>query len=109
MKQAVRCKVSRRAADESTVEPAMRAFLSEQGYSEFRWIGHQLCGLHRYNFTTGLVVGLSWEGYGRRYCFEHAHDARLALVAWDGNGHPAGPWIKCKGAGIDFLNPRLVV
>ena len=36
-----------------------------------------------------------------------AKDALRALLDWDGLGHPAGPWIKCKGAGIDLLNPAL--
>jgi len=53
-----------------------------------------------------VVVGLDAVGYQRRYCYEHAADARAALMAWDGNGHPSGPWIKCKGAGIDLLNPN---
>ena len=31
----------------------------------------------------------------------------VALALWDGQGHPSGPWIKCKGAGVDLLNPSL--
>jgi hypothetical protein len=57
--------------------------------------------LQRYNFTTAVVVGLSEVGYERRYCYEHGGDARAALAVWDGAGHPPGPWIKCKGVGID--------
>ena len=38
---------------------------------------------------------------------EHHQDAALALQAWSGKGHPSGPWIKYKGAGIDLLNPKL--
>lgn len=87
--------------------PALRAFLLGQGYRDLRAIGGVVCGLHRYNFTSGLVVGLTLEGYGRRYCYESLDDAREALQVWDGVGHPAGPWIKCKGAGIDLLNPAL--
>jgi len=52
-----------------------------------------------------VVVGLDDVGYQRRYCYEHQLAARAALLAWDGRGHPPGPWIKCKGAGIDLLNP----
>ncbi|MCU7369977.1 hypothetical protein PEC18_03615 [Paucibacter sp. O1-1] len=85
--------------------PALAAFLSEQGYSELRVAGAAVCGLHRYNFTTGLAVGLTLEGYERRYCYEHRQDACKALQGWSGSGHPNGPWIKCKGAGIDLLNP----
>lgn len=39
----------------------------------------------------GLVVGLTIECYGRRYCYEGPDDAREALQGWDGVGHPAGP------------------
>ena len=83
------------------------SFLQEQGYRELRLIGDVLCGLHRYNFTTGLAVGLTFECYERRYCFAHREDALRALRDWDGQGHPSGPWIKCKGAGVDLLNPAL--
>ncbi len=83
------------------------SFLQEQGYRELRLIGDVLCGLHRYNFTTGLAVGLTFECYERRYCFKHSEDALRALRDWDGQGHPSGPWIKCKGAGVDLLNPAL--
>lgn len=99
---------SRRSCAQA-VPHALEAFLSEQGYRELRLIGATVCGLHRYNFTVGLVVGLSFEGYQRRYCYEHQDDARVALAGWDGADHPAGPWIKCKGAGIDLLNPALSV
>lgn len=85
------------------------AFLREQGYRALRRIGGVLCGLNCFNFTVGLVVGLSEEGYERRYCYEHAQDALAALRAWKGRGHPGGPWIECKGAGIDLLNPALRV
>ena len=34
-----------------------------------------------------------------------ADDSQIALRAWDGEEHPGGPWMKCKGAGIDLLNP----
>ena len=33
--------------------------------------------------------------------------ALRALRDWAGQGHPSGPWIKCKGAGVDLLNPAL--
>lgn len=38
--------------------PMWSAFLSEQGYSELRVDVTTVCGLHRYNFTTGLAVAL---------------------------------------------------
>ncbi len=65
------------------------------------------CAIQRFNFTTAIVVGLDPVGYSRRYCYEHAEEAEIALAAWDGQNHPGGPWIKCKGPGIDLLNPSL--
>ncbi|MBU7572548.1 MAG: hypothetical protein KAF64_04270 [Hydrogenophaga sp.] len=61
--------------------------------------------MKQFNYTTAVVVGLDDVGYQRRYCYEHRADAQAALSAWDGREHPSGPWIKCKGAGIDLLNP----
>lgn len=85
----------------------LHEFLHAQGYAELKHAGAALCGLQRQLFTTGLVVALTAEGYERRYCYERREDARRALAAWDGRGHPGGPWIKCKGAGIGVLNPEL--
>ncbi len=76
------------------------------GYVDIRMVGTQLCALKRFNFTTAVFVGLDEVGYQRRYCYEHTADARSALQAWDGSDHPPGPWIKCKGAGIDLLDPH---
>ena len=89
------------------VSAELGEFLQAQGYRQLRWIDGVLCGVCGFNFTIGLVVGLSFEGYERRYCYEHLEDAHAALGQWDGGGHPPGPWIKCKGAGIDLLNPAL--
>ncbi len=90
---------------------ALDTFLRSNGYSEIRRIDGVRCGLQPYLYTTGLMVGLTWEGYERRYCYESAEDAAEALAAWDGRGHPAGAWIKVKGfvqgEPIDLLNPSL--
>jgi hypothetical protein len=83
----------------------LKLFLQSQGYASLSERGAKLCGLQSLMFTTGLVVGLEERGYERRYCFEHLRDAASALKQWDGSGHPPGPWIKCKGPGIDMLNP----
>jgi hypothetical protein len=98
----------RRRAQTVGSTAGLEAFLPSQGYCQIRVVGATVCAFRRFNFTTGLVVGLSFEGYERRYCYEHAADALAALAAWDGQGHPGGPWIKCKGAGIDLLNPSFV-
>lgn len=65
-----------------------------------------VCGLYTFNFTTDLAVGLTPDGYDRPYCYAYKTAAAAALASWDGAGHPGGPWIKCKGAGIDLLNPE---
>lgn len=80
----------------------------ENGYLEIRQTdAGTWCALSRFNFTWALVVGLDESGYALRYCYEHQADASTALKSWNGIGHPSGPWIKCKGPGIDLLNPEL--
>lgn len=73
-------------------------------YSDLRTLSREVCGVKRFNFTTALVVGLDASGRQRRYCYGHDADARAAPLQWNGEAHPGGPWIKCKGAGIDLLN-----
>ena len=71
-----------------------------------RWIG-----LQRQMYTISLVVGLDETAYQSRYCYEleRTRGALCDLLVWDGQGDPAGLWIKHKGrgaAGGDELNPR---
>ena len=63
------------------------------------------CGLHRMMFTSALLVGISKDGleYERRYCYPDFIAAFAALIVWDGNGDPPGPWIKEKPG--DRLGP----
>lgn len=89
----------------SRTSPDLISMLLAAGYSDLRTLGREVCGIKRFDFTTAVVVGLDASGYQRRYCYEHDAVARAALLLWDGEGHPDGPWIKCKGAGIDLLNP----
>lgn len=65
--------------------------LRAQGYSDLCVRAGSLCAINDFNFTTAIVVGLDPVGYERRYCFEHGHEAREALAAWDGQGHPRVP------------------
>lgn len=85
--------------------------LTNEGYFFLREVDGQVCGLHQYVFTCGLVVGLNESSYERRYCYENRFDAVLAFAAWNGKEHPSGPWIKLKGRyqgkGVDMLNPEL--
>lgn len=96
---------SRRAHATSAASPVLVEMLSSSGYTEIRSLNDQLCAVKQFNYTTALVVGLDDVGYQRRYCYEHRADAQAALLGWDGREHPPGPWIKCKGGGIDLLNP----
>lgn len=83
------------------------ALLAAQGYRQVVVRKDRVCAVKTFAFTTALLVGIDPIGYTLRYCYEHAHEAEAALAEWDGTGHPGGPWIKCKGAGIDILNPSL--
>lgn len=86
----------------------LRVFLADSGYIELRTLPTgQIAGLLRYAFTWAVVVGLDRYGYERRYCYEYPADALRDLREWDGTGHPSGPWVKCKGGGIDLFNPAL--
>lgn len=80
--------------------------LSALGYTDICVLHDQVCAVHQFLYTTAVVVGLGDAGYKRRYCFEYQVEARSALASWDGSDHPPGPWIKCKGPGIDLLNPN---
>ena len=77
------------------------------GYLQPRRVNGIWYALYPFNFTCGLVAGLEDHGYQRRYCYEHQDDAEKALREFNGEGHPGGQWIKCKGIGIDLLNPAI--
>ena len=92
----------------SHIPACLHSVVQENGYAGVREVpGQGLCGLLPFLLTWAVVVDLTEDCYGRRYCYEHQGDAAEALKVWDGQGHPSGPWIKCKGAGIDLLNPEL--
>lgn len=85
--------------------------LKENGYSRFKMFEgaekRGLCGIGSLAFTTGLFIGLGYQTYRYRYCYQHPQDAIYALEQWDGTGHPTGPWIVRKGKGGDLRNPEL--
>jgi hypothetical protein len=93
-------------ADTNLREQQLLQTLSKSGYTHVRRLGNTYVGLLKFSYTVGLVIGLDAIGYERRYCYEHADDAIRALDQWNGAEHPGGPWIKCKGAGVDLLNPN---
>lgn len=88
-----------------SVDPSLVAQLASHRYTNITKKAGAVCAIAPFLYTTGLVVGLNKLEYERRYCYEHETDARQALAAWDGIGHPGGPWIKCKGTGVDLINP----
>ena len=86
---------------------AVSAMAEEEGLVDLRVAAGQVCAVKRFLYTTAVMVGLQPYRYERRYCYEHEADAREALAAWTSGEHPPGPWIKCKGQGIDLLNPAV--
>lgn len=96
---------SRDPIQPQTIACALAETLLASGYTDVRVVQGQVCAVKQFNFTTAVVVGLDDVGYQRRYCYEHRKDAVAALWACDGHERPSGPWIKCKGVGIDLLNP----
>lgn len=86
--------------------------ISMDRYSLIREVpGLGLCGVNRFMFTHGLVVGLTPWGYSHRYCYP-MHEYRVEdivsiLMEWDGEGFPPGNWVKRKGEDGDLSNPIL--
>ena len=79
--------------------------LKNEGYYEIREIeGIGLCGLFKFIFTTGLVIGIDEIGYYGRYCYSTEREAIEALNSWDGKGDPSGLWLKYKGRGGERTN-----
>lgn len=94
------------------VDPELIAFLERNSYSHITMRAGMLYASENFMFTTGLVVGLTWGGYSRRYCYEEIDDALCALQQWSGRDHPGGDWIKVKGFDetgkrVDMLNPLI--
>lgn len=65
--------------------------------------GHGLCGVKRFASTTGLITNFVFStnvyDYDRRYCYGERAAAVEALVEWEGEGDPPGPWIVEKVSG----------
>lgn len=67
-----------------------------------------ICGVKPYLFTGALVVGINPVQYQGRYCYATLTEAQEVLATWDGNGDPAGAWIKYKGLDGERDGPGLV-
>jgi hypothetical protein len=84
----------------------IESILKPAGYYEIREIpGRGICGLQRFIFTTGLVIGMDEIGYQGRYCYSTENEALDAINSWDGTGDPPGLWIKYKGREGERSNP----
>ena len=59
----------------------------------------EIAGLHDMLFTVGLMVGIRQHEYRTRFCYPDRASARLAIMSWNGDGDPPGPWIKEKPVG----------
>lgn len=79
--------------------------LKAQGYERIKPLPSGLCGLMRFITTHAIVVGLTDRGYRGRYCYEHKQQAVDAIMEWNGEGDPPGPWIKYKGIDGERLGP----
>jgi hypothetical protein len=67
-----------------------------------------ICGLMRFAFTTGLVIGIDDTGYIGRYCFHTKSEAERALrelTIIPSNLIIEGNWIKFKGY-TEISNPN---
>lgn len=94
------------------IDPMLAHSLRQQGYTHIVNKRGKVCAIKDFMVTTAIVVGLDDCGYQRRYCYEKVTQALMAYVAWDGTGHPPGPWVKVKGRAddgtvLDDLNPNL--
>lgn len=86
---------------------AMKNFLEEQGYSLVKELPEKgWAGICRMAYTVGLFFGLDISGYYGRYCYPTWEDAAQAIKQWDGSGYPPGNWIKYKGRGGEYSNPK---
>lgn len=83
--------------------------LRKEGYTALMNIPSQgICGIYKFMFTYGLVVGLQRDTYDRRYCYKTYEEALIALCIWSGEEeHPQGDWIKCKGSCGDITKKDL--
>lgn len=87
------------------MEKKLIDFLESAGYYNIKFIPNLgLCGLKRFAFTTGLVVGMDNYSYKGRYCYPIHADAVKAINEWNGVGDPSGEWVKYKGEGGERTN-----
>jgi hypothetical protein len=97
------------------IEQQLLEVLKEEGYEYITPLDMEgveiACGLYRFVFTTGLVIGLDETGYSGRFCFPSHADAKEVLLSLkklpkDLRKLP-GNWIKFKGK-MEFSNENYV-
>jgi len=80
--------------------------MEQEGYREVRQMKNgEGTGILKMNYTYGLHVGLNELGYRGRYCYQYKKDAIEAILSYEGEGDPIGPWIKYKGSDGERLGP----
>jgi hypothetical protein len=97
--------------DKQELTKELLQFLKSEGYFNIRIIpAHGICGLFSYGASIGICCGMTHDHISYRYCYENEAflDAKLAIILWNGEGHPPGPWIKRKGLGEDLINIEYV-
>lgn len=85
---------------------ALYQALRQHGYIGLRQTNEGIwVGVQSMFFTYGLFVGLTTQGYERRYCYATLLAALSACRRYE-TGDPKGPWTKVKGDGLaDRLGP----
>lgn len=79
------------------------------GYDSPKEINGVWCGIARFAYMTGLVVGINRLSYQYRYCYHKYIEACSSLNHYeDTNEHPIGNWIKRKGLESDLSNPNYI-
>jgi len=98
--------VKNRKMEEFTdTELIMIESLKKEGYYGFRKVPNfGICGLRKFIFTTGIIIGLNPIDYYGRYCYSSEQEASERLKNWNGIGDPKGNWLKYKGVGGEREN-----
>lgn len=87
------------------LDAALETALRENGFLLTRRLPTgEVAGIVRFVFTFGLCVGCDRYGYRTRFCYPEPGSAVVALLTWNGEGDPPGPWIKEKGR-VERENP----
>lgn len=90
----------------------LKTRLHLMGYKEAREIDGELCALHDFYTTRGIVIGIDNVGIRLRYCYQNREEANHEFAKYMSlDQPPGGNWIKAKGRYkdgrvADDLNPN---